>query len=217
MLQRIAALVVFGGERRPSTGSGGTAAQPRIWRRLFHVVAGSCIPIAGIFAPHSEFVVALVVLAVGALLLDLSRFGIGPLNRLYLRLMAPLLKSDEESHITGATYMLIAAALVLWLFGKEVGVPVMLYLSLGDPAAAIVGRRMPGPRLLGKSPGGTAAFMAVGAAVAGILIATGVVEHHWALWAGVAIAALVELAGIPPDDNLVIPLIAGAAMWAMGL
>ena len=217
MLQRIAALVVFGGERRPSTGSGGTAAQPRIWRRLFHVVAGSCIPIAGIFAPHSEFVVALVVLAVGALLLDLSRFGIGPLNRLYLRLMAPLLKSDEESHITGATYMLVAATLVFWLFGREVGVPVMLYLSLGDPVAAIVGRRMPGPRLLGKSPGGTAAFMAMGAAVAGILIAAGVVEHHWALWAGVAIAALVELAGIPPDDNLVIPLVAGAAMWVMGV
>ena len=152
MLQRIAALVVFGGERRPSAGSGGMAAQPRIWRRLFHVVAGSCLPVAGILAPESGFVIALAVLAVGALLLDLSRFGIGPLNRVYLRLMAPLLKSDEESHITGATYMLIAAALVFWLFGKEVGVPVMLYLSLGDPAAAIVGRQMPGPRLLGKSP-----------------------------------------------------------------
>ena len=217
MLQRIAALVVFGGERRPSTGSGGTAAQPRIWRRLFHVVAGSCLPVAGILAPGSGFVIALAVLAVGALFLDLSRFGIGPLNRLYLHLMAPLLKSDEEWHITGATYMLIAAALVFWLFGKEVGVPVMLYLSLGDPAAAIVGRRMPRPRLLGKSPGGTAAFMAVGAAVAGILVAAGVVEHHWALWAGAAVAALVELAGFPPDDNLTIPLVAGAAMWAMGV
>ena len=217
MLQRIAALVVFGGERRPSTGSGGTAAQPRIWRRLFHVVAGSCLPVAGIFAPESEFVIALAVLAVGALLLDLSRFGIAPFNRLYLRLMAPLLKSDEEWHITGATYMLIAAALVFWLFGKEVGVPVMLYLSLGDPAAAIMGRRMPGPRLLGKSPGGTAAFMAVGAAVAGILVAAGVVGHHWGLWAGAAVAAFVELAGIPPDDNLTIPLVAGAVMWAMGV
>lgn len=217
MLQRIAALVVFGGERRPSTGSSGTAAHPKIWRRLFHVVAGSCLPVAGILAPDIGFVIALAVLAVGALLLDLSRFGIGPLNRLYLRLMAPLLKSDEESHITGATYMLIAAALAFWLFGKEVGVPVMFYLSLGDPAAAIVGRRMPGPRLMGKSPGGTAAFIAVGAAVAGILVAAGVVEHHWALWAGAAIAALIELAGIPPDDNLTIPLVAGAAMWAMGV
>ena len=217
MLQRIAALVIFGGEHRPSTNPGGVAVQPKIWRRLFHVVAGSCIPIAGIFAPESGFVIALAVLSAGALALDLSRFGVGPLNRLYLRLMAPLLKSDEESHITGATYMIIAAALVFWLFGRGVGVPVMLYLSLGDPAAAIVGRRMPGPRLLGKSPGGTAAFMAVGAAVAGILVAAGIVEHHWALWAGAAIAAVIELAGIPPDDNLAIPLVAGAAMWAMGV
>ena len=217
MLQRIAGLALFGGERRRFASSGGEGAQPKIWRRLFHVLAGSCIPIAGIFAPHNEFVITLAVLAVGALLLDLSRFGIGPLNRLYLRLMAPLLKSDEESHITGATYMLLAAALVFWLFGKDVGVPVMFYLSLGDPAAAIIGRRMPGPRLLGKSPGGTAAFIAVGAAVAAILLAAGVVEPHWALWAGAAIAALIELAGIPPDDNLSIPLAAGAAMWAMGM
>lgn len=217
MLQRFAALLVFGGERRPSASSEEPAAQPRIWRRLFHVFAGSTIPIAGIFAPESAFLIVLAVLAAGGLLLDLARFGLSPLNRLYMRWMAPLLKSDEESHITGASYMLIAALLVFWLYGKSVGVPVMFFLSLGDPAAAIVGRRMPGPRLLGKSPGGTAAFAVVGAAVAGALLGFGAIEFHWALWAGAVIAALVELAGIPPDDNLTIPLIAGAAMWAMGV
>ena len=71
------------------------------------------------------------------------------------------MKEDEEVHITGATYMLIAALIVFVLYGKEVGIPVMFFLSLGDPAAAIVGRRMPGPRIMGKSPGGTAAFIAV--------------------------------------------------------
>ena len=216
MLQRFAELVAFGGKRRPSTSSGDTAGQPKIWRRLFHLIAGSCIPIAGIFAPEDGLLIALAILATGGLALDLARFGIGSLNRVYLRWMAPLLKSDEESHITGATYMLIAAVLVFWLYGKGVGVPVMFFLSLGDPAAAIVGRRMPGPRLLGKSPGGTAAFVAVGAAIAGALLAFGAIEYHWALWAGAGIAALVELAGIPPDDNLTIPMIAGTAMWAMG-
>ena len=217
MLQRFAGLVVFGGKRRPSTSSEGAVAQPKIWRRLFHLSAGSCIPIAGIFTPEDGFLIALAILAVGGLTLDLARFGIGPLNRVYLRWMAPLLKSDEESHITGATYMLIAAVLVFWLYGKGVGVPVMFFLSLGDPAAAIMGRRMSGPRLLGKSPGGTAAFAAVGGAVAGVLLAFGAIEYHWALWAGAGIAALAELAGIPPDDNLTIPLIAGTAMWAMGV
>ncbi len=210
-MQRFARLVIFGGERRI-----GPTAQPKMWRRLFHVFAGSTIPIAGIFAPENGLTLALAVLAAVALALDLARFGIGPLNRVYLRWMAPLLKSDEESHITGATYMLVAALLIFWLYGKDVGVPVMFFLSLGDPVAAIVGRRMPGPRLMGKSPGGAAAFAVAGAAAASVLLAFGAIEYHWALWVGAVIAALVELAGIPPDDNLTIPIIAGTAMWAMG-
>ena len=210
-MRRFAELVIFAGKRQT-----GAAAPPRIWRRLFHLIAGSIIPVAAIFAPDREFLVALAVLAAGAVALDLSRFGIGPLNRLYMRWMAPLLKSEEVARMTGATHMLVAATLVFWLFGRDVGVPVMLYLSLGDPVAALVGGRLPGPRLAGKSPGGTLAFCATGAAVAGVLVAAGAIPHHWALWPGAAIAALTELVGIPPDDNLTVPLIAGAAMWAMG-
>ena len=211
-MQRLAELVIFAGRRRE-----GPQAPPRIWRRLFHLIAGSSIPLAGIFGPEREFAVALAVLAAGAVVLDLSRFGIGPLNRVYMRWMAPLLKGEEISRMTGATHMLVAAALVFWLFGKEVGVPVMFYLSLGDPVAAMVGRRLPGPRLAGKSPGGTAAFAVAGSAVAAVLVISGAVGYHWGLWAGAGIAAVVELAGIPPDDNLTIPLVAGTAMWAMGV
>ncbi len=211
MLKRFAELAIFGGQRRSEP-----TAQPRIWRRLFHVFAGSSIPIAAILAPEREFLIALAVLAVGAFVVDLSRFVIGPLNRAYMRWLSPLLKSDEASHITGATYMLISALPVFWLFGKDVAVPVMFFLALGDPVAAIVGSRLRGPRLFGKSPGGTAAFAATGAAAAGLLVAVGAIEYHWALWPAAAIAALAELAGLPPDDNLTIPLIAGASMWAMG-
>ena len=211
-MQRIAELVIFAGLRQK-----GPQAPPKFWRRLFHLIAGSAIPLAGIFAPEREFLVALTALAAGAVMLDLSRFGIGPLNRVYMRCMAPLLKREEITRMTGATHMLVAATIVFWLFGAEVGVPVMFYLSLGDPLAAIVGRRLPGPRLAGKSPGGTLAFAVTGSAVAALLVASGAIGYHWALWAGAGVAALVELAGIPPDDNLTIPLIAGTAMWAMGV
>ena len=209
---RFAEYVIFAGRRQQEP-----QAPPRVWRRLFHLSAGSAIPLAGIFAPDREFLAALAVLAAGAVVLDLSRFGIGPLNRLYMRWMAPLLKGEEVSRMTGATHMLVAAAFVFWLFGKDVGVPVMFFLSLGDPVAAMVGRRLPGPRLAGKSPGGTLAFAATASVVAAALVASGANEYHWGLWAGAGVAAVVELAGIPPDDNLAIPLIAGAAMWAMGV
>ena len=212
-MRRFLAMLVYGGEKRVVEGG----ALPPIGRRLFHVVAGSCIPLAGIFLSETVMIWALAILAAQGLVLDLVRFRVGWLNALFMRSMAPLLKEDEAGHITGATYMLIAALIVFVLYGKEVGIPVMFFLSLGDPAAAMMGRRMPGPRILGKSPGGTAAFIGVGAIAVAVLLAADGIDHHWALWVGVAVAGVVELVSIPPDDNLAIPLLAGTAMFLLGV
>lgn len=189
---------------------------PKIWRRLFHATAGSTIPAAAIFAPETQYAIALTALAAAALTLDLTRINLPPINRAYLRLTAPLLKTSETTRITGATYMLIAAAPLFWLYGPNLAIPAMFYLSLGDPIAALIGQRMPGPRLRNKSPIGTAAFAATAAAAAAILTTAGAIPHHWALWPAAAIAALTELAAIPPDDNLAIPLTTATAMWALG-
>lgn len=161
-------------------------------------------------------IVALAVLSGGALVLDLARFRLGWLNRQFLRMLAPLLKHDEGHRITGATYLVTGGLLAFLLFGSDVAVPALLFLSLGDPMAALVGRRMPGPRLKGKSPGGTAAFVIVAMAVVAVLWGCGAVDYHWGMWVGALVAAVVELASIPPDDNMAIPLVAGATMFFLG-
>ena len=185
---------------------------PPVWRRLFHLTAGSSVPLAGIFGPEGPLVVALAVLAAGGLTLELARFRVAWLNQRLLRWLWLVLKEQEERRITGATYMLIGAFLAFLFFDAGVAVAALLFLSLGDPAAALVGRRMPGLRFSGKSPGGTAAFVAVALLVVAVLTVSGVVEYHWALLAGAAVAGLVELLPLPPDDNLTIPLASGAAM-----
>ena len=189
-----------------------SAPTPPIWRRLFHLIAGSSVPVAGIFTPDDGMVIALAVLAAGGLSLDLLRFRISWLNQVFLRRFALLLKPEEGHRITGATYMLIAALIVFYFFGTTIAVAAMMFLALGDPAAALVGRRTPGPRIWGKSPGGTAAFVAVALLVAAVLGGTGAVDYHWGLLVGAAVAGLVELAPSPLDDNLTVPLVAGAAM-----
>ena len=194
------------------SGYAPSASTPPIWRRLFHVIAGSSVPVAGIFAPEDGMVIALAVLAAGGLSLDLLRFRIGWLNQVFLRWFAPLLKPEEGHRITGATYMLIAASIVFYFFGTTIAVAAMMFLALGDPAAALVGRRTPGPRIWGKSPGGTAAFVAVAMLVVAVLGGTGAVDYHWGLLAGAAVAGLVELAPLRLDDNLTVPLVAGTAM-----
>ena len=128
-----------------------------------------------------------------------------------------ILKTDESHRITGATYMLLAALVVFGLFGRTTAVASMLFLSLGDPVAALVGVRMPGPRVFGKSPGGTAAFVAVTWIVVGVLVVSGVTEFHRGLLIGGVVAALVELAPTPLDDNLTVPIAAGLAMHFLGV
>ena len=190
---------------------------PPVWRRLFHLTAGSSVPVAGIFAPENGMVLALAVLAAGGLALDLLRFQVSWLNRAFLRWLAPFLKPQEGRRFTGATYMLIAAVIAFYFFDTAVAVAAMFFLALGDPAAALVGRRAPGFRIFGKSPGGTAAFVAVSLAVVAVLTGSGAIGYHRGLLVGATIAGLVELAPLPLDDNLTVPLLAGAAMHFLGV
>ena len=191
-------------------------SQPLVRRRIFHVAAGSTLPIAGIFLPESAMVAGLVVLSAAALGTEMARFKIEWLNQWIVRWCAPLLKADEHRRVTGATYMVIAGLIAFLLFDKVVAVSAMLFLSLGDPAAALVGQRMLGPRMFGKSPGGTAAFLVVSFLIVAVLVGSGRFPYHWALLVGAAVAALVELAPAPPDDNLTIPLAAGGVMHLLG-
>ena len=93
---------------------------------------------------------------------------------------------------------------------RPVAIAVLLFLALGDPVAALVGRRMPGFRVFGKSPIGTLAFVGISMLVMWVLVTAGVAELQWALLAAAVVAGLVELAPIPLDDNLTVPLISGA-------
>ncbi|MDA1219347.1 MAG: hypothetical protein O2909_07885 [Chloroflexi bacterium] len=188
---------------------------PPVWRRLFHLSAGSILPVAGIFLPWLAIVILSVGLASFSLGLDLTRIKLPLLNQFYLRFLSPFLKKTEDRRITGATYMLIATVIAFLVFDQTIAVVVLLYLAIGDPAAALVGTRTPGPRIFGKSPGGTLAFVGVSLLVVLILVSSGFIQYHWGLIVGAVIAAGVELAPVPLDDNLTIPLLAGTAMHFM--
>lgn len=167
-------------------------------------------------APQAFLLPSLIALAAVAVALELARQRVTRLNHLLVRCLAPLLKGDEDRRITGSTYMLMGALAALLLFDRTAAAVALLLLALGDPVAALVGRRAPGPRLWGKSLVGTVAFMAAGMLGVGTGVVLGGLPYHWGFVAGAAVAALVELLPLPLDDNLSIPLAAGAVMWLAG-
>ena len=209
--------------RRPRTGLGENMAPtpnghvsapppPPVGRRVFHLIAATCTTLLSLAIPQHPYLFLIGAGALLALAMEASRFRVGPLNRLFMLVFAPIMKQSEVSEISGATWFLIAAFFTFFFYGPEIALPVLLFVAVGDPAAALVGSHFPGPRFWGKSPSGIVAFVAAALGVWAIVCAAGYGNWSWAVVVTAVAAALVEFAPTPIDDNLTVPLIGGAVM-----
>lgn len=185
-----------------------------VGRRIFHLIAASCTTLLVLVIPEPAYMTLVGGGALLSLAVDLSRQRAGFFNRLYIGIFRSILKPAEAADITGATYLLIAIFFAFYFFGMEVALPVLMFVAVGDPVAALIGSRCPGPRVWGKSPLGSLAFVAASMAVWAILVAAGVGVWSWAVAVTAMVAATVEFAPLPLDDNLTVPLIAGGFMVA---
>ena len=99
----------------------------------------------------------------------------------------------------------------------------VLVLGVGDPAAALVGRRWGRTKLVnGRSLEGTLTFVLTGILVSAPLCALVYPEVGLRLilaltGVGAVAGALAELLSSRIDDNLTIPVATGLAAWAVGL
>ena len=192
---------------------GAVAGGSSLWpRRLLHAAGGSAISIIALNLHEPLPMILSGIVAAGLLALDLMRIRISWLNRVFVLTLSWMMKSEEGQRINGVTYMFIGAFLSFLLFDKLTAVVVLFYLALGDPAAALVGRPMPGMRIFGKSPVGTLAFVGASLLVVASLVFLEITTFQWILVLGAVVGGLVELAPLPLDDNITIPLIAGGVI-----
>ena len=192
-------------------------AGPVMWpRRVFHLLAGSTLPLGILFLPRELAEWLLIAGSLGAVALEVLRGLVGGVNDWMVRTL-PFFKAAERTRVTGATFMWLAATFIVFVFEKEVAVLAMIFLSVGDPFAALIGVRDHRTRRFGKSLAGTAAF-AVAALVAGLLATLHPdVPLAWWLAPGAIVAALAELAPVPLDDNVTVPIAAAAVMALLAM
>ena len=153
----------------------------------------------------------------GAIVLEILRQVWRPLNRLILFLIGSVTRPSEERNWTGATYVAIANFAAICLFPKDVAMASLFFLAFCDAVASLVGMRVGGPRLLGKSAAGSLVFL-----LCALAIGLGFFQHARLVGGVVAVVATVAEA-LPAlrwgplrlDDNLLIPLLAGGVMTAM--
>jgi dolichol kinase len=178
-------------------------------RKSIHV-ASAFVPLVAGFLARGQLLTLLLAAVGVALAVEALRRWWRPARHLFLRLTRTLLRPRERRGLTGATWMAIAYAAAVAIFPQPVYLTAMLYNALADAAAALVGGRWGRPTLPGgRSWLGSGAFvvvaLAAGVLVPGIPLLVAV--------AGALAAAGIELAGLPPDDNLWLTLGGGAALW----
>lgn len=185
-------------------------------RKAFHV-ASVALPLAVLLLrEHRRLALAgLAAVAATALVVEALRHRYRPARYHFLRRTRVMLRPHERRGLAGATYMAVAYALALLLFPVHVAVAAMLYNGLGDAAAALVGKRWGRHRTpWGKSWEGFAAALGVCLAV-GVAVGAAVSPIPFpAALGGALVAAAVELAPLPVDDNVRVTLLGGAALWA---
>jgi dolichol kinase len=187
-------------------------------RKAIHV-SSTAVPLLVWLLPRPAAIALLVPVAVLALAIDLARHRIRPFRYHFLRHTRTMLRHHERHGLAGATWMAIAYAAATVLFPKPVAVAAMLFNGLGDAAAALVGKRWGRHRTAwGKSWEGFAAGLAVDLAigVGAWVLAPDVVPLAAGLLGGL-VAATVEFAPLPLDDNLRVTLAGGAAIMAGAL
>ena len=190
--------------------------------------------LAGLIIP-GVYYVGLKVAQDGHPLLSRSNatIGLGVITALYfvfeiLRVLSPranefcvrrlrfLMRRGEVRQITGSGYYLLGSCFAVALFEPPIAIAGILFMVLGDPTAAIIGKAFGRTRLLpDKTLEGSLACVATCFVIGAVLFRQ--VGEGWADGAQLALvgavaAAVGELLPLRINDNVTMPVIAGLAL-----
>jgi len=193
-------------------------------RNAFHVASALfSLCLIEVLLDQPDLLLASTAFAICAWTMEYSRRRWPGANRAIMKIFQPVAHPHETWRINSATWY-ASALVILALTGEPiVQTTAVVVLGVGDPIAALVGRRFGRHKLInGRSVEGSLAFLVTSACAAvGVLLALhelSVVAAATIALAAAVPATLAELVSRRVDDNLTIPLSAAAgALAAFGV
>ncbi len=180
-------------------------------RKLFHIFS-SIIPISYLWIIKDKkfIILVLVILIIIAITIELLRNHNKLINSIFKRYFSSMLrKSESDGEVTGATWLLSSYLITIIIFPKPIAIAALIFLSIGDSIAAMVGNIFPFFSIGNKHITGS---------IAGIIISYLVVLsinqdlQQLVIFYGAIAAMTIELIPIRINDNITIPLFSGTVM-----
>lgn len=184
-------------------------------RPLFHFLGGMIFPVGYYFISQEIILRIIAGVLFLVLLFELVRAKYPLFNDWLWRNFRGFFKEQEKDTVTGMPYFIGGILVTVLFFSKPVAITALCFLTFGDVTAAIIGKKIGRHKLFPpRSVEGSAAFFIIATLVGFIL------KQYFfpadltviAILASAFIAAVVETLPIALDDNLTIPIIAGAAL-----
>jgi len=183
--------------------------QAELVRKGIHLFA-LVIPIGYVLVTFPTAIFWVGLSAAVSILIDLSRFRHWRIWKYLAILLTPIIREHEiKGGFTGASYILVTSALTIFIFPKTIAIAAIVFIIIGDTAAALIGRKYGRHKLIkNKSIEGSLACLislaAISFAIPGLPTEAGL--------AGALTATLAEAFSGPLDDNLTVPLSSGVVM-----
>ena len=117
---------------------------------------------------------------------------------------------EKKGEITGATWVFVGALFTILLIPYPYSIYALLFLSVGDTFAAIIGMKFPFIRVGGKTISGSISGF-IACVIAGLIIDISI--SYQILLFGAFMAMLIELLPLPINDNVSIPIFSGLSMY----
>lgn len=190
-------------------------------RSGFHVLAAVIGLLLVQYTPWAFVIAVPVGLASLFWFLEIARRVSDRWNRALMKFFAPIAHPHERFRVNSSTWFATALSLLALTFEPVVAGSAIMVLGVGDPAAALVGRRFGRVELVNsRTLEGTLTFVAVSFLV--VLAVLYMWHGELSLGRKIAVAAAGAVAGALTelfcrriDDNFAIPVVAGAFVWAV--
>ncbi|MCK5124962.1 MAG: phosphatidate cytidylyltransferase [candidate division Zixibacteria bacterium] len=178
-------------------------------RKGIHILA-LVIPIGYSFLPFYVALISVTLSALISIFVDISRFRQWKLWHLLAVVLTPIIRDHEfKGGFSGASYILTTSAITIALFPKPIAVAALVFIIIGDTAAALIGRRFGRHKIIGKK-----SFEGSGACLLSLAIVSFFIPGLPTPigLAGALVATLAELFTGKIDDNFTVPISSGFVM-----
>ena len=185
--------------------------QSEYFRKIIHII-NLVIPFTYLFILESRFQVLriLIPLTLFSIVIEYLRIRSVVIKKIFNNFLKSMLRIHEiKGKFTGATWVFIGSTLTISIFSKEIAVISLVYMSLGDATAGLVGEKFAKTKFYNKTIEGS---------IAGLIVCllSGYFVHLTlplvVVFSGAFAAMFIELMPISIDDNLSVPLFSGTIM-----